>query len=74
MDKEKYEGYRQLALATTIPVILAVAPLIGYYAGKWVDGKLGTGKIFMLIGLGLGIGAAAKEVYGLIKQSTGKSK
>jgi len=70
MDKDKYSGYRQVAIATTIPVILAVAPLIGYYVGNWVDGKLGTDKIFMIIGLGLGFAAAGKEVYNLIKKSS----
>lgn len=74
MDKDKYSGYRQLAIATTIPVILVVAPLLGYYAGEWVDGKLGTEKIFMVIGLVLGFTAAGKEVYNLIKKSSGNSK
>lgn len=74
MDNDKYSAYRQLAVATMIPVILVVAPLIGYYGGKWVDGKLDTGNVFMLIGLGLGFVAAGKEVYNLIKKSTGNSK
>jgi len=38
--------------------------------GEWVDGKLGTDKIFMIIGLGLGFAAAGKEVYNLIKKSS----
>lgn len=70
MDKEKLQAYRQLAIATMIPVILVVAPLIGYYAGSWVDGKLGTGNVFMIIGLCLGFAAAGKETYNLIKKST----
>lgn len=70
MDKEKFQTYRQLAIATTIPVILVVAPLIGYYLGRWVDGKLGSGQLFMIIGLGLGFAAAGKEIYNLIKKST----
>jgi len=74
MDDDKYSGYRQLAVATVIPVILVVAPLIGYYLGGWVDGKLGTGSVFSIIGLGLGFGSAAKEIYSLIKKSTGKPK
>jgi F0F1-type ATP synthase assembly protein I len=57
-----------------IPVILVVAPLIGYYAGSWVDGKLGTGNVFMIIGLGLGFAAAGKETYNLIKRSAKNSK
>ncbi|RKX19046.1 MAG: ATPase F0F1 [Candidatus Zixiibacteriota bacterium] len=74
MDKEKLQAYRQLAIATTIPVILVVAPLIGYYLGKWVDGKLGSGQIFMIIGLGLGFAAAGKEIYNLIRKSTRNPK
>lgn len=74
MDKDKLTGYRQLAIATTIPVILVVAPLLGYYFGNWVDRRLGTGKIFMIIGLALGFGAAAKEIYQLIKKGSENNK
>jgi hypothetical protein len=74
MDNDKYSGYRQLAIATLIPVILVVAPLIGYYGGGWVDGKLGTGNVFRIIGLALGFASAGKEIYSLIKGSTRKSK
>ncbi len=74
MDKDKLTGYRQLAIATTIPVILVVAPLLGYYIGNWVDRRLGTGKIFMIIGLALGFGAAAKEIYQLIKKGSENNK
>ena len=74
MDKDKFSGYRQLAIATMIPVILVVAPLIGYYFGGWVDGKLGTGSVFQIIGLALGFAAAGKEIYNLIKKSSGKPK
>jgi ATP synthase protein I len=74
MDKEKYSGYRQVAIATTIPIILVVAPLLGYYLGVWVDKKLGTGKIFMIVGLALGFGAAAKEIYDMIKKGFDNNK
>jgi len=74
MDKEKFQAYRQLAIATMIPVILVVAPLIGYYAGSWVDRKLDTGNVFMIIGLVLGFAAAGKEIYNLIKRSAKNSK
>ena len=74
MDNDKYSGYRQLAVATIIPIIMVVAPLIGYYLGSWVDSKLGTGSVFRIIGLGLGFASAGKEIYGLIKKSTRKPK
>ena len=74
MDKDDYSAYRQVATAMMIPIIMVVAPLIGYFFGAWVDKKLGTGSIFMLIGLALGFGAAGKEIYGLIKRGFGDSK
>lgn len=71
---QDYSGYRQLAIATMIPVLLVVAPLIGYFLGGWVDGKLGTKDVFKIIGLGLGFAAAGREIYSLIKGSTRKPK
>jgi F0F1-type ATP synthase assembly protein I len=74
VNKDDYSAYRQVATAMIIPVILVVAPLIGYYSGVWVDKKLGTGKVFMLIGLALGFGAAGREVYELIKKGISSGK
>lgn len=74
MDKDDYSAYRQVAQAMIIPIILVVAPLLGYYMGIWVDKKLGTGNVFRLIGLALGFGAAGKEIYGLIKKGSDGSK
>ncbi len=70
MNKDDYSAYRQVATAMIIPIILVVAPLLGYYIGAWADKKLGTGKVFMIVGLALGFGAAAKEIYGLIKKGS----
>lgn len=74
MDKDNYSAYRQVATAMIIPIILVVAPLLGYYIGMWVDKKLGTGKVFMIIGLALGFGAAGKEIYEIIKKGINGSK
>jgi F0F1-type ATP synthase assembly protein I len=74
VDKDNYSAYRQVATAMIIPIILVVAPLLGYYIGMWVDKKLGTGKVFMIIGLALGFGAAGKEIYEIIKKGINGSK
>jgi len=74
MKKDDYLAYRQVAQAMIIPIILVVAPLLGYYMGIWVDKKLNTGSVFRLIGLALGFGAAGKEIYGLIKKGSDNSK
>jgi F0F1-type ATP synthase assembly protein I len=70
MNKDDYSAYRQVAQAMMIPIILVVAPLLGYYFGIWVDKKLDTGNVFRLIGLALGFAAAGKEIYGMIKKGT----
>lgn len=46
--------------AVGIEMVIAVA--IGAYAGWWVDQKLASSPIGVLIGLALGIGAAVKAL------------
>ncbi|NLI14844.1 MAG: AtpZ/AtpI family protein [candidate division Zixibacteria bacterium] len=74
MGKGDYSAYRQVAQAMIIPIILVVAPLLGYYVGMWADKRLDTGNIFRLVGLALGFGAAGKEIYGLIKKNNDSGK
>lgn len=44
---------------------LAVTLVISVLAGRWVDGKLGTGGIFTIIAAFLGFGGA---MYSMIRQ------
>jgi ATP synthase protein I len=74
MNQDDYSAYRQVAQAMMIPIILVVAPLLGYYMGIWVDNKLDTGNVFRFIGLALGFGAAGKEIYGLVKKGIDSRK
>jgi hypothetical protein len=53
----------------TIPFFLGVAPLIGWWLGKWVDGKAGTDWIFQAIGVALGIGAAIRETVRMVRRA-----
>jgi len=43
-DKEpnKVTAWRQVGLLTSIPFILALAPIVGYFLGKFLDQKLRT--------------------------------
>lgn len=58
---------RQIGTVTTIPMILAAGPLVGYFVGQWADERFGWdpwGKI----GLGLlGFVAGLKQVVSIIK-------
>lgn len=67
-NKEKAKLYRQLSLVGIIPIIMAVGPLMGYFAGHWLDRKLGTDPYLMYLLIVLGFIAAGQEVYKVIKQ------
>ena len=58
----------QLALKVLgIGWFVAIAILLGTLGGLWLDNKLGTGPIFLIIGIILGLAAAAYGVYSAIK-------
>ncbi len=61
-------GYRQLALATTIPLIMVAAPAVGYVVGRYLDKLLGTRDVMAIICLLLGVVAGGLETYNLIKE------
>ena len=62
------KGYRQLALATTIPIMMLAAPAVGYFIGKYLDRVLGTSEVMTVIFLLLGLVAGGVESYKLIKR------
>jgi F0F1-type ATP synthase assembly protein I len=64
----KQSGYRQVALATTIPLIMVAAPAVGYFIGKYLDKLLGTAGVMSVVFLLLGLMAGGLETYNLIKE------
>jgi F0F1-type ATP synthase assembly protein I len=66
---DKYKGIRQLGLLSAIPLILAAAPLIGYFIGTKIDHVLGTNRVFMFVFLGLGFVAGVRETIQLIRKA-----
>ena len=55
-----------LALFSEIGILLLVSTLLGVLVGYWVDQRLATLPVFVLVGLFLGFGAGAVGVYRLI--------
>jgi len=58
---------RQVGIVTTIPMILAAGPLVGYGIGWWLDGRFGWdpwGKVGLSL---LGFVASFKQVVSIIK-------
>ena len=61
---------RQIGLVTTIPMIFAAGPLVGYGIGHWLDGHFGTDP-WGTVGVSLlGFVASLKQVITIIRQST----
>ena len=55
-----------LALFSEIGLTLLVTTLLGVLIGYWVDQRLGTLPIFVVVGLLLGFGVGGYGVYRLI--------
>lgn len=64
----KFARYANLALTFGITMIAAV--FLGLYGGWWLDRRLGTFPVFLLIGVFLGVGIGFyslwKELAGLL--------
>jgi len=67
-------GYRQIALATSIPIIMLAAPAVGYFIGQYLDRLLGTERVMVVVFLLLGVAAGGLETYRLIKEIVKEDK
>jgi F0F1-type ATP synthase assembly protein I len=45
-------------------------PLVGYFAGNWLDKKLGTDPYLMIVLIVLGCVASTREVINLLKRAS----
>lgn len=57
---------RLLAVLVTIPFIMAVPPLLGWFIGSWLDEKMGSRPYLMYLFLVLGLVSAFREVYRIV--------
>jgi len=55
--------FQALALTTTIGIELAIAVVLGYYGGKYLDGRFATGPWFLLAGVLVGLAAGVAGVF-----------
>ena len=66
---KKVNPWRQAGLLSTIPFILALAPIIGYFLGQYLDTRFRTGPWLSLILLALGFVAGVRETIKIIQMS-----
>jgi F0F1-type ATP synthase assembly protein I len=60
-------GVQTLAVASQLAVVLAACVLIGIFAGSFLDARLGTSPLFLLLGSILGTAAG---IYSMWKTTT----
>lgn len=65
---------RALGLATQLGFAVAGPLVLGIAGGIWLDHELGTSPLFLLLGLVLGMGAAAYSIYELVLFRSGGTK
>ena len=68
-EDEKYSRIRRAGLLTSIPLVLAIAPVIGFFMGDFLDDRLGTEPYLMIVFVVLGFIAGAREVHKLVKKA-----
>ncbi|MGI5875485.1 MAG: AtpZ/AtpI family protein [Dethiobacteria bacterium] len=54
---------RHIDFALSFGITMILTTLLGIFGGKWIDQQLGTGPIFLLLGIILGIGAGFYSLW-----------
>ncbi len=66
---KKVTGWRQVGLLSSIPFILAFAPIVGFFLGQYLDQKLRTRPWLSVVLLVLGFVAGVRESINIVKLS-----
>lgn len=62
------KGMRAMALASTIGLSLVIPPVLGYFGGRWLDGRFGTEPVLSVVGLVVGIILGFVEMVHILHQ------
>lgn len=68
-EPNKVTSWRQIGLLSSIPFILALAPIVGFFLGQYLDTRLRTKPWLSFILLGLGFVAGVRETIRIIRLS-----
>ena len=61
--KSSAGGLRTAGLLLSIPTLLIVSPMVGFFVGSWLDRRFRTEPWLGLAGLAVGFAAAGRETY-----------
>jgi F0F1-type ATP synthase assembly protein I len=69
LPREQREQLKQVLGLSTIGLELALSIALGYFGGRWLDGKFGTGPWLQWIGLALGLAAGGRSLYRVVRRA-----
>lgn len=64
----RYRGLRSAGLLLSIPTLLIVSPLVGFFLGSWLDRRFGITPWLGIAGLVLGFVAAGRETVKIYRR------
>lgn len=65
--QKRSQPYKAYALMSGILAQLVGSILVGIFGGQWIDNKVGTFPLFLIIGLLLGLGTGVYAMIRLIR-------
>jgi F0F1-type ATP synthase assembly protein I len=64
------DEYKAVGSWSTLGMEIVLSVLVGYFGGRWLDGRFGTAPWLSLLGFFFGCGAAGKAVHRTWKEMT----
>jgi ATP synthase protein I len=64
-----HNSWKGIGSYSTVGLELALSILVGLFAGRWLDQKLGTHQWLTLLGVGVGIAAGARTVWRALQRA-----
>ena len=74
MSKDKFKMYENLVLVSQIGIMMAIPILISVLLGNYIDKRLGTGSLFLLIFIGIGVASSFLNLYKFVMKLLNKRK
>lgn len=69
IPRDQREQLKQVLSLSTIGLELGLSIAVGYFGGRWLDGKLGTEPWLQWFGLALGLAAGARSLYRVVRRA-----
>lgn len=63
MGKRDLGMYQNLVFVSQIGISMALPIFAGVYGGNWLDQRIGTNGIFLLLGILFGVGTSFMNLY-----------